>query len=110
MGAVIPLQTALCDPAMGGTDYLLNFEFIKAISCTYANAAGLLVTGLMVYGAISLAIYIRTDSVTIPAVLVLLTGGAVLSQVAAPAMAVATVLVLTTGAGTITILYYRYSR
>jgi len=42
--------------------------------------------------------------------LLLLTGGAVMSVVAPPMVAIATVLLLTVGAGAITVLYYRYSR
>ncbi len=101
---------AVCSASTTGFEYLLQFEFIKAVTCTYANAAGLLVTGLLVYGSISLSIYIRTGSVIIPFVLLLLTGGAVMSQVAGVATAVATLVLLATGAGTLTYLYYRVSR
>ncbi len=100
----------MCDPAMSGADYLTNWEFMKAVTCTYANAAGYLVTGLLVYGAVSLSIYIRTGSVIIPFVLLLTTGGAVMQVVAGPATAIATILLLCVGAGSITLLYYRYSR
>lgn len=100
----------MCDPTISGIDYLLNFEFLNAFACTYANVAGLLVVGLLVYGAISLSIYIRTGSVVIPFVLLLTTGGATLTQIATPGIAAATVVVLCTGAGAITFLYYRYSR
>jgi hypothetical protein len=100
----------VCDPSIAGWEYLVDFEFIKAFSCTYASAMGFLVIGLMVYGAISLSIYIQTDSVVIPFVLLLLTGGAVMTQVASVATAIATILLLCTGAGAITLLYYRYSR
>lgn len=105
----IALQQGVCDPSVAGQDYLTQFEFIKAFTCTYASAAGFLVTGLLVYGAISLSIYIRTGSVAIPAILVLLTGGVVVVQLAAPAVAVATILVLVAGAGVLTYLYYSYS-
>lgn len=100
----------LCDAATSGFDYLLNFEFIKALTCTYANAAGLLVAGTMVYGGVSLSIYIRTGSVIIPFVLLLTVGGAVLTQVAGVATAMATLLLLTTGAGVIGYLYNQYAR
>lgn len=101
---------AVCDTAVNGWEYLLDFEFIKAFTCTYANTTGLLTTGLMVYGAIALYIYIRTDSIIIPFVLILLTGGAVLAQVASIASAIVVLILLTTGAGAFTWLYYRFSR
>lgn len=100
----------MCDPAISGPEYLLEWEFMKAVTCTYANVAGYLVTGLLVYGAVAISIYVRTGSVVIPFVLVLTTGGAVMSVVAPPATAIATVLILCVGAGAITVLYHRYSR
>lgn len=106
----VPLQQSVCDAGTAGYEYLTNFEFIKAFTCTYANAAGFLVVGLLVYGGISLSIYIRTNSVVIPFVLLLLTGGAVMTQVASVATGLATVLLLTVGAGLITYLYVQYSR
>ena len=101
---------AVCEAGLGFGDYLTNFEFIKAFTCTYANAAGFLVVGLLVYGGISLSIYIETGSVIIPFVLLLTVGGAVLTQVAAPAMTIAVLVLLVTGGGVMAYLYHRYSR
>jgi hypothetical protein len=109
-GLLAPLQTGVCDASTSGATYLTDFEFIKAFTCTYANAVGLLVVGVFVYGAISTSIYIRTNSVLIPFVLLLLTGGAVMTQLASIATALATLLLLATGAGVITLLWYQYSR
>lgn len=100
----------VCDPTIGFAEYLQDFEFIKAMTCTYANAAGFLVTGLLVYGGISLAIYIRTDSLVIPFVLLLTTGGAVMAQIASVGTAVATIVLLTVGAGVMTYVYLAFSR
>lgn len=101
---------SMCDPAKDFGDYLVNFEFIKAPTCTYSDPAGLLVVGLLVFGAIALTSYIETGTVIIPFVLLLTTGGAVLTMVAAPGIGIATILLLVTGAGAMTYLYYRYSR
>lgn len=100
----------MCDPSMTGFEYLLNFEFIKALTCTYANPIGFLVVGLLVYGGISLSIYIRTGSIIIPFVLLLLTGGVVMQQVAGVAVAIATLVALGAGAGVVTYVYAAYSR
>ncbi len=100
----------MCDPALSGMDYFLDFQFMKAVTCTYANAAGYLVTGFLVYSAVSLSIYIRTGSVVIPFVLLLTTGGAVMSVVAPPMTTAATIVLLCVGAGSFTYLYHRYSR
>jgi hypothetical protein len=103
------LQGGFC-PGASGTELLLDFQFVKAIACTYANTAGLLVVGLLVYGGITLSIFLRTGDARIPVVLTLLTGGAILPQVAAPGIAIVGIGLLLTGAGVITLLYYRYSR
>ena len=100
----------MCDPTVTGIEHILNFEFMKAVTCTYANAAGYLVTGLLVYGAVGLSIYLRTGSALIPFVLLLTIGGAVMTVIAPPATAIATILILTVGAGSFTVLYYQYSR
>lgn len=101
---------AVCDPSLTLADHLVNFHFIKAFTCTYFTTAGMLVTGLFVYGAIGLSLYIRTGSVVLPAILTLLTGGAILGQVAAPGSTIVLVLLLVVGAGGITLLYLAYSR
>lgn len=101
---------AVCDGTTTGVEYLTDFEFIKAVTCTYADPMGLLVFGLIVYAAIALSIYIRTDSITIPVVLLFLVGGAVTPQLAGPAAAVATVGVLVTGAAALTLVYVKLSR
>jgi len=89
---------------------LLKFHFVKAFSCTYGASAGMLVVGLIVYGGITLSILIRTGDVRIPVVLTLLVGGAVIPQIASPGVAVIGIALLISGAGAITLLYYRYSR
>lgn len=99
----------VCGASKSGFEYLLEFEFIKAGICTYADSAGVLVVGALVYGAISMRIYIRTGSFVIPFVLLLTTGGAVMTQVAPIGTGIAMLLLLTVAAGTITFLYYRYS-
>jgi len=91
-------------------DHFLNFRFVEAISCTYVNTAGLLTVGLIFYGGISIPLYIRTGDVRMPVVLLLLTGGAIVPQIAGPGLALATLALLLTGAGVLTLLYYRYSR
>lgn len=91
-------------------DALLNFHFVKAFTCTYAASAGFLVVGLLVYGGINLAILIHTGDIRIPVVLTLLTGGAIIPQVASPGVALVGIVLLVAGAGAVTILYYRYSR
>lgn len=102
--------SSVCDPSIAPTDYLTNFEFIKAFTCTYADTIGLLVTGLFVFGAVGLATYIRTDSVVIPTVLVLVAGGAILPLVAGPGTGFALLLVLVIGGGAAAFLYLQLSR
>jgi len=89
---------------------LLSFNFVKAFSCTYAFDMSILVVGLFVFGGINLSIFLRTGDVRIPVVITLLTGGAIIPQIAQPGVAVVGVALLLTGASVLTLLYYRYSR
>jgi len=89
---------------------LLKFNFAKAFTCTYGATTGFVVLGLLVYAPVSLALYIRTGDVRLPVVLTLLTGGAIIPQIASPGVAVIGFTVLVAGAGALTLLYYRYSR
>lgn len=100
----------MCPGSKTGPERLLDFNFVEAITCTYADPAGLLVVGLLVYGGISTAIYLNTGDVRIPAVLLLLTGGAVSSQIAAPGLAIAALMISLAGASIMTYLYYKFSR
>ena len=111
IGALEPADVLL--QTCGGTpgyELLTDFEFIKAITCTYGNSMGMAVFSMFVYGGIMLAIYATTDDVRIPAVLTFITGGVAIPQVAAPGIALATIVVLFSGAGVLTLLYYKYSR
>lgn len=101
---------SMCDPSKTGIDYLLDFEFIAAVTCPYADAVGLLVLGVFVGGAVAGSIYIRTGSVIIPFGLLMLTGGATMSAVAGVAVGLATVVALLVGGGVVTYVYYQYSR
>ena len=100
----------ICSGDASPLERLLNFNFVEAVSCTYIDAAGLLVVGMIVYGAIGLSLYIRTGSMRIPAVLLLLIGGAIVPQIAGPAVSVAVIGIMLLGGGVITLMYYRYSR
>lgn len=103
------MQVGICP---GGTleSYLFEFEFVKAFFCPAAESVGgpeVLFT--FIFGAIGLSIFVRTGSAALPAILVLLTGGAVLSTLAAPALGMATLLILVIGAGSITYAYWRFA-
>lgn len=110
MNPSMVLQQGICDASKDFGDYITNFEFIKAPTCTYANETGWLVMGLLVYGGISLSIYIRTDSMVIPTVLLLVVGGAVMAQVAAIGAPFAVLLLVGIPAGVIALAYYIYSQ
>lgn len=102
---MIPLQS--CTQA--GQDLITQFRFIEAISCTYTADIGLFTAGLMVWGAISLAIYTKQGSAIIPAVLLFQFGGVAVAQTASIATPVVVALILVVPAGLAGLLYYRYS-
>jgi hypothetical protein len=98
-----------CDSSMSFIDYLLDWQFFKAATCVYANPIGFLIVGMIFYGSVAVPIYLRQNSIVIPTVLLLLTGGVVMSQVAAPVTTLVTIMLLMTGAGVLTYLYYKFS-
>lgn len=95
--------------AQPGQDYLVDFQFIQAFVCTYSADIGFFTAGLMLWGAVSLAIYVKQGSAIIPAVLLFQFGGVVLAQSAAIVTPVVVVLILVVPAGIAGLLYYRYS-
>lgn len=109
-GLVLQQGSDLCSAGKDFGAYMAEFEFIKAPVCAYANSLGLLVFGMFVYGGILSSIYIRTGSLIIPMILLLLTGGVVLTQVPAVASPVLVLVILGVPAGLTALVYYLYSR
>lgn len=91
-------------------EYIFDAEFVQAFTCQYADTSGFLVLGLFVWTAVSSSIYIRTGSFLIPFGMLLMIGGAVLSQMASVAIPVAVLLILIIPGTATGILYVRYSR
>ena len=100
----------MCTAGQTFQERLLDWQFVEAFTCQYADVTGFLVLGLMVWAAVSSAIFIRTDSMLIPFGLLLMTGGAVLSQMASVALPVAVLLILVVPAAIMAFLYYLYGR
>lgn len=101
------LQQACTKP---GQEYLTDFEFIQAFTCTYAADIGFFAAGLILWGTVSLAIYTKQGSPVIPIVLLFQFGGVVVAQVASVATPVVVLLIVAVPPGLGAILYYRYSR
>jgi len=57
-----------------------NFDLWKGMFCAYGAPLGELVVGTVLYAAVGLNIFIRTESVMIPFVLALILGGTILGQ------------------------------
>jgi hypothetical protein len=104
------IAASMCTPGKGFEERLLDWQFVEAMACQYADVTGFLVLGLIVWSAVSSAIYIRTDSFIIPFGLLMMTGGAALSQMANVAVPVAVTLVLVIPASVTAYLYWQYGR
>jgi len=89
---------------------LMDWNFIEAFTCAYAGSVGLFVVGTLFYVPMALAMYITTGSMMIPFVLLLMVGGAIVPQMIAPVPGFVSILVVGIGAGTLTYLYYTFSR
>ena len=85
-------------------------NFVCAVVGTFTGALPLAVVGMIVWGGLSLGLFIRTGSPMIPYILLLLTGGAVSSTVAGPAIALMTVFALAVTGAIPLLLYIKYSR
>lgn len=57
-----------------------NFELWKAAFCPYGAPLGELVVGTLIYGAFALQLFIRTGSVILPFILMMILGATVLGQ------------------------------
>lgn len=111
MMTLTPLQTGgMCTEGLSFADRLLNWDFVEALACQYADVTGFLVLGLLVWTAVSSAIYIRTDSFIIPFGLLMMTGGAALSQMANVAVPIAVIIILVIPASVTAYLYWQYGR
>lgn len=101
---------AMCDPGMSFADYMTNFQFVEGVTCVYADVTGFLVLGLIVYTGVAGVSYIRTGSMVMPFILMLLIGGAVISQMASISLAYVVVLMLLIPAGLVAYLYFKFAR
>lgn len=71
-----------------------NLDLWEALFCPYATPLGELAVGSIVYAGFALNIFIRTGSVIVPFILVLLLGGTILAQVYAVISAFAALIIL----------------
>jgi hypothetical protein len=76
-----------CPDGRFGADLFIaamnNFELWEAMFCPFAGPLGQLIVGTIVYSGFGLNIFIRTGSMIIPFVLILLLGATVLAQMMA---------------------------
>jgi hypothetical protein len=100
---------ALCDASTAGWEYMLDFEFIKGITCTYGDPAGVTTAGLLVMAGIMGALYIRTGDLLIPLGILLLTGGGAMALVAPVATPIAVLLLIVLPASVMAYAYYRFA-
>lgn len=106
-----PLQAQACTGVNG--DYfgaIGDGSFVAGFLCPYIDVIGLLGFGLLIYGAMATMIFIRTGSVVIPFVLLIILGGPILAQVASIGIAVATVVILLVLGGVPLYLVRRYTQ
>lgn len=57
-----------------------NFDLWEGLYCMYGTPMGELLVGTLVYSAFGLNIFLRTGSLIIPFVLLMILGGTILSQ------------------------------
>lgn len=101
------------DPDSTCLEFIVEIEdrnFFCAAAGPFTGVLPLPVLGMVVWGALSMGLFIRTGSPIIPYVLLLLTGGAIGGVLAGPALSLITVLVLAVVGGVPLLLYINYAR
>jgi len=90
-----------CEGVQSGMDGFASGNWIQSLICTYADAGPMTITafGLVVWATISSMNYIRTQSLIMPMVLLLLLGSVALTMLPAVGLGVASVLLLGGTAG-----------
>lgn len=85
---------------------MVQEEFRDAILCPYQESLGGPLFAMIIYGAITAHIYIRTGSALLPFILSILVGGIAFTQVPSPAAATMTFVLLVLG-GIVPVLVIR---
>jgi len=85
---------------------MMQEQFRDAILCPYQENIGGALFAMIIYGAITSHIYIRTESVLIPLVLSILVGGIALTQIPSEGAALITFALLVFG-GVVPVLLIR---
>jgi len=88
-------------PACGLSDPLAVFgdgEFLRAIFCTFGDTATVGGVVLISWFTLSAMAYVRTESITMPLVLLLLMGGATTALLPAPGLRVVAIALAAGGA------------
>jgi hypothetical protein len=110
------LTSAIAQVSCKGVDASMSGfasgEWIQSLICTYAGAGGMSITafGLVVWATISSMNYIRTQSLIMPMVLLILLGSVALTMLPAVGIGVAAVLLLGGGAGFVVLMLRRLDR
>lgn len=90
----LTMLLAQCSAYDDYTQALMEMHLMDAITCPYKDALGGPLAGTFFMGAIGMAIYIRTHSVLLPFILMLLIGGVFLPSQAAIGIQVVTLIIM----------------
>lgn len=94
MTTVLQMTCSTSDPlASAGA-----VEVIQAFVCTYAGSMSVVGLGLVAWFTVSAMTYVRTGSIIMPVVLMLLLGSAALTQLPSVGLGVAAVVLVGSGA------------
>lgn len=83
-----------CSDWADGVEALQYYAFHDAVACFYTENAGTAATGMFTFGAITVALYIRTGGITMPVILTLITGSILLPLLPGAASQIAGIILL----------------
>lgn len=85
-------------------------EFVQAFVCTFANSITVAGLALVVWFTVSSMSYLRTGSIVMPVVYLLLLGSAALALLPVTALGIASVVLIGAGAAVVVLLLRRLDR
>jgi len=111
MDLMLPMQFS-CDGASTTADAFASGDWVQTLICTFASAGSMSVAafGLVIWGTVSTATYVRTQSMMMPMIYLLLLGSIALEMVPSVGTGVAAIVLVGGASGFILTMLRRLDR
>lgn len=96
-----------CNDYSSYAEFWTNFQPMDGVICPFADLLGMSVFALFAVGAVGTAFYVYTDSISLPAVLVIIIGSVVLVELPAGAINLTVLAILGAVSAAVYLFYQR---